>query len=49
MYSALKHQGRPLYELARQGIEIDRPPRDIVIYDCQPVAIGLPFFRFRVT
>lgn len=49
MYSALKHQGRPLYELARQGIEIDRPPRDIVIYDCQPVAIELPFFRFRVT
>ena len=25
MYSALKKDGRPLYELARQGIEIDRP------------------------
>ncbi|MBK8974197.1 MAG: tRNA pseudouridine(55) synthase TruB [Hahellaceae bacterium] len=49
MYSALKHQGRPLYELARKGIEIDRPPRDIVIHECQPVSLNLPYFRFRVT
>ena len=32
MYSALKHQGRPLYSYARQGIEIERPDRDITIY-----------------
>ncbi|MCH4247928.1 MAG: tRNA pseudouridine(55) synthase TruB [Acinetobacter populi] len=32
MYSALKKDGRPLYELARQGIEIDRPARPITIY-----------------
>jgi tRNA pseudouridine55 synthase len=32
MYSALKHQGRPLYELARQGIDIERPPRPVTIY-----------------
>lgn len=31
MHSALKHQGRPLYEYARAGIEIDRPPRKITI------------------
>ena len=31
MYSALKHRGRPLYELARQGIEIERAPRRVVI------------------
>lgn len=31
MYSALKHQGRPLYALARQGIEVTRPARDIRI------------------
>lgn len=31
MYSALKHQGRPLYEWARKGIEIERPPRAIRI------------------
>jgi len=33
MYSALKHQGRPLYEWARQGIDIPREPRPIDIYD----------------
>jgi tRNA pseudouridine55 synthase len=31
MYSALKRDGRPLYELARQGIEVERAPRDIEI------------------
>lgn len=33
MYSALKREGRPLYELARQGIEIERAARPITIYD----------------
>ncbi|WP_347253429.1 tRNA pseudouridine(55) synthase TruB [Leminorella grimontii] len=33
MYSALKHQGRPLYEYARQGIEIEREARDITVYE----------------
>ena len=32
MYSALKHQGQPLYKLARQGIEIERQSRDVTIY-----------------
>ncbi len=32
MYSALKREGRPLYELARQGIEVERKPRDVVIH-----------------
>ncbi|MDR2186425.1 MAG: tRNA pseudouridine(55) synthase TruB [Azonexus sp.] len=32
MHSALKHQGRPLYELARQGIEIERPARTVTIH-----------------
>lgn len=31
MYSALKHQGKPLYEYARNGVEIARPPREIEI------------------
>lgn len=32
MFSALKHQGQPLYKLARQGIEIERKSRGITIY-----------------
>lgn len=32
MYSALKREGRPLYELARQGVVVDRPPRVVRIH-----------------
>ncbi len=32
MYSALKHQGQPLYKYARQGIVIEREARDITVY-----------------
>ena len=31
MFSALKHEGKPLYEYARKGIVIERKPRDITI------------------
>ena len=36
MHSALKRNGRPLYELARQGIEVEREPRAVTIHaiDC---------------
>ena len=43
MYSALKFEGRPLYEYARQGIEIERKSRQITIYD-----IGLMEFQGSV-
>ena len=33
MYSALKRDGKPLYKLARQGIEVEREPRRIKIHD----------------
>lgn len=35
MYSALKYQGRPLYDYARQGIEVERETRAISIFDLQ--------------
>ncbi len=46
MYSALKHQGRPLYEYARAGIEIDRPPRKVTLrsldmIECAPPRVVL--------
>ncbi len=31
-YSAAKHQGRPLYAYARQGVEVAKPPRPITVY-----------------
>lgn len=33
MFSALKHKGQPLYKLARQGIEVERTPRSISIFE----------------
>jgi tRNA pseudouridine55 synthase len=40
MHSALKRNGRPLYELARQGIEVERAPRAVTIHaiDCLGIA-----------
>src|SRR5437868_4894422 len=35
MFSAIKHQGKPLYELARKGIEIERASRTVKIYSLQ--------------
>jgi tRNA pseudouridine55 synthase len=32
MYSAVHHQGQRLYELARQGIEVPREPREVVVH-----------------
>lgn len=32
MYSAIKQNGKKLYELARQGIEVERPPREVIIH-----------------
>jgi tRNA pseudouridine55 synthase len=33
MYSALKHQGRPLYDYARKGVEIERAARQVTIHE----------------
>jgi len=32
MFSAIKHQGQPLYKLARQGIEVEREARRVIVY-----------------
>ena len=42
MYSALKRDGRPLYELARQGITVERAARSVVISRIEIVSIDLP-------
>jgi len=39
MYSALKHEGRPLYEYAREGIEIERKSRRVTIHAIDIVAV----------
>lgn len=49
MYSALKVNGRKLYELAREGQVIERPSRKRTIYDIEPVVITPPRLMFDVT
>lgn len=39
MYSAIKHKGKKLYELAREGISIERTPRRIEIYSNKVIKI----------
>jgi tRNA pseudouridine55 synthase len=49
MYSALKRDGVPLYELARKGLEVERSLRSIEIYRFELCSIDLPFVTFEVT
>ncbi|MDZ4184637.1 MAG: tRNA pseudouridine(55) synthase TruB [Desulfuromonadales bacterium] len=49
MYSALKRDGVPLYELARKGVEVERALRSIEIYRFELCSVELPFVTFEVT
>ena len=42
MYSALKVNGKKLCDLARNGIEVERKPRPVQIYEIEIVNIELP-------
>lgn len=48
MYSALKVNGKKLYDLARAGIEVERQPREVSILDIQIREVDLPRVRFIV-
>ncbi len=49
MYSALKVGGKKLYELAREGREIQREARPVHFSDIEILEMNLPLVRFRVT
>ena len=49
MYSALKVNGKKLYELAREGIVIERKARPVTILDIQIKEIDLPRVRMEVS
>jgi tRNA pseudouridine55 synthase len=48
MYSALKHEGTPLYKLARQGITVERAPRSVQIHDIELLDWNPPLLTIRV-
>ena len=49
MYSALKKEGRPLYELARKGIEIEREARPIHIYAIELISFTADSVTLDIT
>jgi len=48
MYSAIKFEGKPLYKLARMGINIERPERIIHIYEMDLMRFKFPYLDLRV-
>ena len=49
MYSALKRDGKPLYEYARAGVELERTPRDITIHSIRWTAFNWPEATLEVS
>jgi tRNA pseudouridine55 synthase len=48
MYSALKHEGQPLYSLARAGQTVERASRDVTIHELELVARDETLLRLRI-
>ena len=48
MHSAIKQNGQPLYKLAHQGIEVEREPRQVHIYDLELLEIAEASFKFHL-
>jgi tRNA pseudouridine55 synthase len=48
MYSAVKHKGERLYKLARQGIEVERTPRIVEVFDIDLVRFEPPDLEMAV-
>ena len=48
MYSALKVNGKKLYELAREGVEVERKARPITVFEIEVLEVVLPRVKMRV-
>ena len=48
VYSALKHNGKPLYKLAREGRPVQKPPRYINIFSLSLINMELPFISMEI-
>jgi len=49
MYSAIKVKGKPLYRLARKGIDVERKERPVEIFNIQVKEVTLPLVRIQVS
>jgi tRNA pseudouridine55 synthase len=48
MYSAVHHQGKRLYKLARKGISVEREAREINVFSLKIIKIELPIIRLKL-
>jgi len=48
MVSAVKHKGKRLYELARQGVTVERQPRQVTIHRLELLSFNKPFVEFHM-
>ncbi|HET7342754.1 MAG TPA: tRNA pseudouridine(55) synthase TruB, partial [Methylomirabilota bacterium] len=48
MYSAVHHEGRRLYELARQGVEVPRVPREVLVHAIEVEEVDGESVRLRI-
>lgn len=48
-FSAVKHQGQPLYKSARKGIYIEKPAREIEVFHIEVKRIELPYVTFFIS
>ena len=48
MFSALRHNGKPLYEYARQGITVEREARPITIFELNFIEYNAPYLTLEV-
>jgi tRNA pseudouridine55 synthase len=48
MYSAVKRSGQPLYKLARQGIQVERPSREVTVYSLEQIGWNPPDLCLRI-
>lgn len=49
MYSALKHKGKRLYKIAREGKEVEREPRQVEVYSFDITKIDVPEIYFEIS
>ncbi|TNF88051.1 MAG: tRNA pseudouridine(55) synthase TruB [Gammaproteobacteria bacterium] len=48
MYSAIRHEGRRLYQLAREGRQVERKPRGVEVYSLELLSFDHDSFEFEV-
>lgn len=48
MYSAIKHNGKPLYKLARKGKKVKRKPRQVIIEETTILECNLPRLKLNI-